>query len=286
VTVALFNWRVPGLTPSGKVYDPAGALLHASVDFADMGDGNYQAQVSDADKAIGAIIMADGGASAVGRYQVGVVASGGLLAVLITNGDGSLYSGSGSCAFDTYAYFLDGTVIPVTPPALANPDLEIEPGSFSSQRYLWVATIPGTDVALGVSGVISTPADALPEEWPFLASEGDFAPGTGPEVTNLVPADGTLIARDQPLQFDVIDADGDLTRTHLFAYFPATKMFEVVYFSAVSGYLGAGFAPQYTGTRSVITSGFRFSGVIRRGGWPSRVVLVTDPRDATGQESV
>jgi hypothetical protein len=268
----------------GKVYDRTGALVHGSVTFVDMGDGNYQVEVSDADKATGVIIVVDGstGTEPETQFQIGVVSADGLLAVQVCNPDGSRYSGSGSCAFDTYRK-PDGLggYTAVTPPTLAHPAL-----NGVAQRYLWIATLPAADVADGVSGTISTPADAIPSSFPFLATEGDFAPGTAPAISNIVPADGTPIAADQGLGFDITDPDGDLLRTHVYAYFPATKAFEVVYFDApVSGYRSAGFAPRYSGTRVAISGGFRFSNVVRQGGWPSRVVLVTDPRDATGQES-
>lgn len=113
---------------------------------------------------------------------------------------------------------------------------------------------------------------------------------TAPVVSNVTPVAETPLEPTTPIGFDVTDSGGNLTRSNVYAYFPATGRFEVVYFSgSVSGSWGsrpAGFSPQYTGTRSTVTNGFRFAGVVRAGGWPSAPVIVADPIDAAGNEAV
>lgn len=111
---------------------------------------------------------------------------------------------------------------------------------------------------------------------------------TTPTVTNVTP-EGASLSPTSGVGFDVTDEGGNLTRSNVFAYYPATGRFEVVYFSgAVSGAWGArpaGFSTQYTGTREAITNGFRFSNVVRVGGWPAAPVIIADPVDSAGNEA-
>ena len=111
---------------------------------------------------------------------------------------------------------------------------------------------------------------------------------TAPTVTNVTP-EGSALSPTGAIGFDVTDEGGNLTRSNVFAYYPATGRFEVVYFSgSVSGAWGArsaGFSPQYSGTREAITNGFRFSSVVRVGGWPANPVIIADPVDSAGNEA-
>lgn len=124
----------------------------------------------------------------------------------------------------------------------------------------------------------------------FTMFELGFVPElTVPVVANVTPPAGVAIDKTAAIGFDVTDAAGNLKRANVYAYFPSLQRFEVVYFSgAISGAWGsrsAGFGPGYGGTRSVITNGYRFSGVVRTGGWPAPPVIVTDPIDSAGNEA-
>jgi hypothetical protein len=121
-----------------------------------------------------------------------------------------------------------------------------------------------------------------------IGAFGGSTDDTLPTVENVTPADGTEISADDPIGFDVVDAGGNLLLSNVFAYYPALGVFEVVWFAAITGSWGsraAGFAPRYQGTREAIANGFRFSDVIRTGGWPAAPVIVTDAADAAGNEN-
>ncbi len=125
---------------------------------------------------------------------------------------------------------------------------------------------------------------------------GAFTPAdtTDPVVSGITPAEG--VTRDPTtgtIGFTVTDSGGNLTRTTVYAYYPSTGAFEVVWYGTSFDGFTAGFAPQYTGTRTAVANGFAFSGVIRRGGWPrtrpggpySDVTIVSDDGDSAGNES-
>ncbi len=116
-------------------------------------------------------------------------------------------------------------------------------------------------------------------------------PGSGtvdptlPEVSNVDPAEG--VQRDRAtgvVGFDLTDSGGNLTlaRVQLLAFYPALRTFEVVYCGFAVDDWPAGFGPQYRGSIATITNGFRFSGVIRQGGWPAAPTLVPLGIDAAG----
>lgn len=111
---------------------------------------------------------------------------------------------------------------------------------------------------------------------------------TLPVVSNVAPANATQITSNTTIGFDITDPGGNLERVNVYAFYPSSGTFEVVYFgNAISGFWGArgvGFAPKYAGVRAIITDGFRFTGVIRRGGWPSLPVFITDAVDDAGNE--
>lgn len=134
----------------------------------------------------------------------------------------------------------------------------------------------------------------------FEASGGSATPAaklfgtlpdqTKPIITNVVPPAGHAINPQDPLGFDVTDANNNLQRTTVLAYFPngngpGLPLFEVVYFGTSVGGFTSGFGPQYTGIRTPITNGFRFSGVIRLGNWPDSPTLVADAGDTAGNQS-
>lgn len=107
-----------------------------------------------------------------------------------------------------------------------------------------------------------------------------------PVISNVTPAEG--VERDPTtgvIGFDVTDAGGNLTKSNVLAYYPSLGTFEVVYFSTSFDSFVAGFGPQYSGTRTAIAGGFRFSDVIRRGGWPGAPTILADPVDDAGNGS-
>lgn len=113
---------------------------------------------------------------------------------------------------------------------------------------------------------------------------------TPPTIQNVTPPPGNPIDRNTPLGFDVVDLGANDGRTNVFVYFPSLGRFEVVYFSGdLTGPWGtrpAGFGPQYAGVRTQIDRfRWRFTGVIRQGGWPAAPVLIPDPIDAAGNEA-
>lgn len=121
----------------------------------------------------------------------------------------------------------------------------------------------------------------------FIADAGDE---TAPEISDVTPAEGTVLGPNDPIGFRVTDPFGNLERTNVYAYFPRTRLFEVVFFRAISGPWGSraeGFAPKYIGTREVVEEGadFLFSGVIREGGWPEPPIIIPDPIDSAGNEA-
>lgn len=114
---------------------------------------------------------------------------------------------------------------------------------------------------------------------------GGSAPDTAPPVvSNITPATGTPINPEDPIAFDVTDPSENLAGVKVLAYYPALGTFEVIYFDeaiAGTGFTG-GFGPQYSGTRTPISTGFEFTDVVRRGGWPSTPHLIVVAGDTAG----
>lgn len=110
---------------------------------------------------------------------------------------------------------------------------------------------------------------------------------TRPALSNVAPSDGSAISPTDAIGFDVTDSAGNLVDVKVHVYYPSLGTFEVVWYPAISGSWGArdaGFTPKYTGARDAITNGFRFSGVMRVGGWPAPPVIVPEAVDAAGNE--
>jgi len=117
---------------------------------------------------------------------------------------------------------------------------------------------------------------------------GHAVDATTPIVSNINPVEGTAC---DPLTgvvgLDLTDSGGNLTldRVLLLAFYPDLRVFEVVYCGVAVGDLPAGFGPQYLGAVATITNGFRFSGVIRRGGWKAAPTFLPWGTDAAGNEN-
>lgn len=101
---------------------------------------------------------------------------------------------------------------------------------------------------------------------------------SAPTVANVVPAEDTELAEDDPIQFDVLDAH--LSSVTLHALYATIGVMETVYYTHPVD--GAKFGPQYTGTVSVISGGKRFSNVQRTTGWPAAPEIIVDPKDTSG----
>lgn len=111
--------------------------------------------------------------------------------------------------------------------------------------------------------------------WGATGGSGS-ADGTPPVVTNFNIAPGTPIGRYQQLEFDVTDNVG-LAHVGL----------AVSYADGSCDYAfdGHDFRGQYTGTRTVIAGGFRFT-LWRSGGWPSAPTIEYVPIDLSGNMGV
>lgn len=101
---------------------------------------------------------------------------------------------------------------------------------------------------------------------------------TAPEISNVVPATGTPLAAEDPIQFDATDPSGNLEDVTIVADYPSAGLTEVVFFDG-------DFGRSYQGTRTPIAGGYRFSGVVRRGGWPGPPEIYADAFDAAGNRS-
>jgi hypothetical protein len=113
---------------------------------------------------------------------------------------------------------------------------------------------------------------------------------TAPAISDVTPASGSELGPNDPIGFRITDAYGNLERTNVYAYFPRTRLFEVVFFRAITGPWGSrpeGFAPKYIGNREVVEAGknFLFSSILREGGWPEPPVIIPDPIDDVGNEA-
>lgn len=125
----------------------------------------------------------------------------------------------------------------------------------------------------GVIGAILTPA--VSGSSGFFGSGGGGGPNTPPTVTNVTPAVGTTIGITQPLDFDVLDAEG-LTRVVVLVTYP-NGSYEVVHD-------GDFFAAQYSSSsRSPITNGYHFS-VLRNAGWSANPTIRVIASDTCGAE--
>lgn len=105
------------------------------------------------------------------------------------------------------------------------------------------------------------------------------APGSPPIITSISPSPGTDLAPQQALAFNAISPAGRaLTAVVILMNYPNTGAYEVVHD-------GTNFAADYTGTRSPITNGFAFTGVVRKGGWPSPPNIIPIVVDSSGLEN-
>lgn len=115
-------------------------------------------------------------------------------------------------------------------------------------------------------------------DWGAAASvgPGGAADAVPPTIGNFSIAPGTAISRDQAIAFDVTD-DAELAFVGLAASYSDGSVDLV--------YDGHDFRGRYTGTRSVISGGYRFT-VWRSGGWPSAPTFEYLPIDTSGNLGV
>ncbi len=131
--------------------------------------------------------------------------------------------------------------------------------------------------------IVQRHADAVQRFTYDGPGSGGTPDATAPVVSNVTPAAGSTLSRiSGTVGFDVTDPAGNLEHVLVLAYYPGLATFEVVWFEPTSGSIGAGFGPQYSGARVGITNGFRFSNVIRRGGWVSPPTFVPIAFDTAG----
>ncbi len=154
---------------------------------------------------------------------------------------------------------------------------------------VWSITPTEADLDVGILMRMGSPQFGVihPDSLDLrLVRSGTAVDATKPVVTNISPATGVTLHEDDPITFDVTDSSGNLSRTTVLAYFPQIRSFEVVWFGGSVGDHTSGFTPFYTGTRSTITNGFRFTDVIRVGGWKAQPYIVADLGDSVGNESI
>ena len=108
------------------------------------------------------------------------------------------------------------------------------------------------------------------------SSAGPATP-TPPTVTNVAPANGTIIREFTTLSFDVVD-NVALSRVIVLLRYPSLNLEELVH-------SGGEFTANYAAsTRTEIDKGFRY--VVRRtGNWPSTPRIVVYAFDTEGTES-
>lgn len=99
---------------------------------------------------------------------------------------------------------------------------------------------------------------------------------TAPTVSNPTPTPGTTLGEFDTFGFDVTDAGG-LLRVFVVAVFPTLNVKEVVHD-------GTEWSANYSGTRTEITDGYQFAGILRAGGWPATPTFVIYPVDTAGNE--
>ena len=108
---------------------------------------------------------------------------------------------------------------------------------------------------------------------------GSVRDTTKPTISNLNPAEGTTLAAEDSIEFDVTDETG-LRAVVILASFADSDRYEVVYD-------GDDFAPLYGGasTAEEISGGYHFT-VARTGGWPGAVTFKPIAIDTSGNENV
>jgi hypothetical protein len=101
---------------------------------------------------------------------------------------------------------------------------------------------------------------------------------TPPVVSNFVPAVGTPVTAQQPVQFDVTDDSGQFRRINVHAVY-GDGVEEVVH-------NGDSFRGYYStsSSRVIIAGGFRYT-VLRAGGWPSTPRITIFAIDVAGNEA-
>lgn len=269
---------LPGLGVSRTAISRAtwSAVLSGISSVGDLGGGAYGVTVDDALVNDGVIILFDGGATAFPRYQLATLATDGLFAVLVTNPDGSLYTGAGA---PTVGLYVGSNGIDRTPPTLT----KLGDLTGGGENWAWVGEATAGDQAIGVAARFDFPADAIP-----VYLNGQIAPGSGPiggtppVVTVISPTPGATIGKNEPWVVDVTDESGLLREVVLLAKFPDLGIWEVVHD-------GNDFGPLYPAGRNErvpISLGYRFT-MNRRGGWPAGgpATLRAIAIDTTGDEA-
>lgn len=164
-----------------------------------------------------------------------------------------------------------GTVITTTAVAVVGNTVELDiSGIFDSNDYSLAVPVAGLTSDSGV------PADPYTYSGPptIVFAVGTFTPTpTPPTISNVVPAPGTGIYVNTPLQFDVVDADSFAALLLYVSFADGTK--EVAYD-------GSSFSTTYRmSITSPISNGLRFV-VNRMGGWPSAPSLSVVAVDGLG----
>ena len=171
-----------GLTPSVRVLDRTGAL-QATVVATGRGAGQYDVTISDALKTLGVILLVDGGALALNRYQLAVCANDGLFAVRFENPDGTPFDETSDApAWGAYR-FADGSDHLVDAPAFD----ALEAGAYCT-------TIPTPHLGAGVTFRIDAPDGAIAEFFTSQLALGDgFIIAPVPIVPDPVPPASTYV---------------------------------------------------------------------------------------------
>lgn len=243
---------VTGASPTFAVFvDDSGAAAVAPP-VSEFGGGLYGFEV--ADGAVRAYLVSTGANPA---HIAGSVGAERFVAFPVFDAGGAPLAGAAPAISGFYA--ADGT--PIAAPTIA----QLGAG-------LYAFTAPADNVAYHVT------TGAFPAEYSGSVgvAVGDVVP---PVLSHFDPPVGDAITATSPLSFRVTDDSGDLRRTIITVEFPGSGTVEVAH-------TGDDFAPNYTGTRDVITGGYEFTGLQRVGGWPSSPTLRAYVTDPSGNEAL
>lgn len=137
-----------GIVPIFIKYVTVAAVIQTEPSIVEIGSGQYGFEAPSTDFQTGIIFVVDGLTSAVPRYASGVIYDDAtpFAAVLLTNPDGTLYTGVG---VPTFASYKDSTGANRTPPTI----------SAVAGNYLFAFTPSAADLLVDVGWTLNEPSD-------------------------------------------------------------------------------------------------------------------------------
>jgi hypothetical protein len=98
---------------------------------------------------------------------------------------------------------------------------------------------------------------------------------SAPVISNITPTPGTSLAATAPVGFQATQSASSFVIATVWASYPVLGIYEVIHD-------GVQFSANYNGSRTVISGGYQYSGIVRVGGWPASPTLVPVFVDNTG----